>query len=105
MKKKLISALLCVSMIAASLVGCGSTASESNGSAAETTETTEATETTEVAEETKGSSEGGQVYWLNFKPEADEALQQIAKDYTDETGVTVKVVTARSNWDNPEHNL
>lgn len=94
MKKKLISALLCVSMIAASLVGCGSTASDSNGS---TAETTEATETTEVAEETSGgSSEGGQVYWLNFKPEADEALQQIAKDYTDETGVPVKVVTAAS---------
>lgn len=98
MKKKLISALLCVSMIAASLVGCGSTTSDSNGSTAETTETTEATDAgTEVAEETKGgSSEGGQVYWLNFKPEADEALQQIAKDYTDETGVTVKVVTAAS---------
>lgn len=95
MKKKLISALLCVSMIAASLVGCGSTTSDSNGSTAETTEATDAG--TEVAEETKGgSSEGGQVYWLNFKPEADEALQQIAKDYTDETGVTVKVVTAAS---------
>lgn len=95
MKKKLISALLCVSMIAASLVGCGSTTSDSNGSTAETTEATDAG--TEAAEETKGgSSEGGQVYWLNFKPEADEALQQIAKDYTDETGVTVKVVTAAS---------
>lgn len=95
MKKKLIGALLCVSMIAASLVGCGSTTSDSNGSTAETTETADAG--TEVAEETKGgSSEGGQVYWLNFKPEADEALQQIAKDYTEETGVTVKVVTAAS---------
>ena len=92
MKKKLISALLCVSMIAASLVGCGSTTSDSNGSTAETTDAG-----TEVAEETKGgSSEGGQVYWLNFKPEADEALQQIAKDYTEETGVAVKVVTAAS---------
>lgn len=90
MKKKLISALLCVSMIAATLVGCGNTSSDSNGSAG-----TDAG--TEVAEETTGgSSEGGQVYWLNFKPEADEALQQIAKDYTAETGVTVKVVTAAS---------
>ena len=33
MKKKLISALLCVSMIAATLVGCGNTSSDSNGSA------------------------------------------------------------------------
>ncbi|MDD6042820.1 MAG: extracellular solute-binding protein [Eubacteriaceae bacterium] len=38
----------------------------------------------------------GQVYWLNFKPEADEALQQIAADYTEETGVPVKIVTAAS---------
>lgn len=36
------------------------------------------------------------VYWLNFKPEADEALQEIAKTYTEETGVTVRVVTAAS---------
>lgn len=38
----------------------------------------------------------GSVYWLNFKPEADAALQQIAKTYTAETGVAVKVVTAAS---------
>ena len=38
----------------------------------------------------------GSVYWLNFKPESDEALQEIAKLYTDKTGVKVKVVTAAS---------
>ena len=38
----------------------------------------------------------GSVYWLNFKPEADSALQEIAKLYTEETGVEVKVVTAAS---------
>ncbi len=38
----------------------------------------------------------GSVYWLNFKPEADSALQEIAKTYTDETGVNVKIVTAAS---------
>lgn len=36
----------------------------------------------------------GSVYWLNFKPEADEALQTVAKTYKDETGVDVKIVTA-----------
>ncbi len=41
-----------------------------------------------------GDSGEGSVYWLNFKPEADAALQQIAKTYTQQTGVTVKVVTA-----------
>ncbi|MBR2894577.1 MAG: ABC transporter substrate-binding protein, partial [Oscillospiraceae bacterium] len=38
----------------------------------------------------------GLVYWLNFKPEADAALQEIAKTYTKETGVEVKIVTAAS---------
>ena len=36
------------------------------------------------------------VYWLNFKPEADAALQELAKTYRDQTGVKVKVVTAAS---------
>ena len=38
----------------------------------------------------------GSVYWLNFKPESDEVLQQVAKMYTEETGVEVTVVTAAS---------
>ena len=43
-----------------------------------------------------GSSKTGSVYWLNFKPESDEVLQQVAKMYKDKTGVDVKVVTAAS---------
>ena len=38
----------------------------------------------------------GSVYWLNFKPESDAVLQEVAKAYTAETGVEVKVVTAAS---------
>jgi len=38
----------------------------------------------------------GSVYYLNFKPEADEAWQALAAQYTQETGVPVKVVTAAS---------
>ena len=38
----------------------------------------------------------GSVYWLNMKPEADEALQGLAAAYTEETGVPCKVVTAAS---------
>ena len=38
----------------------------------------------------------GSVYWLNFKPESDEALNQLAAMYTEETGVPVKIVTAAS---------
>ncbi len=43
-----------------------------------------------------GGSKKGSVYWLNFKPELDETLQEIAKKYKEEKGVEVKVVTAAS---------
>ena len=36
-----------------------------------------------------GGKETGRVYWLNFKPESDEVLQEVAKMYTEETGVEV----------------
>ncbi len=36
----------------------------------------------------------GSVYYLNFKPEADQAWQDLAKLYTEKTGVQVKVITA-----------
>ncbi|MFQ9514536.1 MAG: ABC transporter substrate-binding protein [Eubacterium sp.] len=75
MRRKLLGLALCVTMVAGLFAGCGSSEKE------ETKET----------KETKGS-----VYWLNFKPEADEALQGIAKTYKEETGVDVKVVTAAS---------
>ena len=38
----------------------------------------------------------GSVYYLNFKPEFDAALQELAAKYTQQTGVEVKVVTAAS---------
>ncbi|MDD7255099.1 ABC transporter substrate-binding protein [Bullifex porci] len=48
----------------------------------------------------QGASEApakkGSVYWLNFKPESDGVLQEVAKAYKAETGVDVKVVTAAS---------
>ena len=42
------------------------------------------------------AEETGKVYYLNFKPEQDEAWQNLAAAYTEETGVEVTVVTAAS---------
>ena len=42
------------------------------------------------------SADEGSVYYLNFKPEQDAQWQQLAADYTEETGVPVTVVTAAS---------
>ena len=39
-------------------------------------------------------SSSGSVYYLNFKPEADAAWQELAATYTKQTGVKVTVVTA-----------
>ena len=72
MRRKLFSVALCATMVAGLFAGCGNSSSSDKSSA-------------------KGS-----VYWLNFKPEADEALQGIAKTYEKEKGVKVKVVTAAS---------
>ena len=92
MKKKLLSALLSVAMVATLLVGCGGSTEEAP--AADST-TEAATEEEAPAEET-ASAEGGSVYYLNFKPEQDEAWQKLAAAYTEETGVEVTVVTAAS---------
>ena len=102
MKKKVISALLCITMISSMLIGCGG-----SGDAAQTPAKTEDAEApageeapapaeteAEAPAQAEGSAEGGSVYYLNFKPEVDEQWQQIAAAYTEATGVPVKVVTA-----------
>jgi raffinose/stachyose/melibiose transport system substrate-binding protein len=43
-----------------------------------------------------GGSDKASVYYLNFKPEQDQQWQDLAKAYTEETGVPVTVVTAAS---------
>ena len=43
-----------------------------------------------------GQNAGPNVYYLNFKPEQASAFEAIAEEYTEETGVPVKVVTAAS---------
>lgn len=43
-----------------------------------------------------GGKDEPSVYYLNFKPEADQAWQELAALYTEQTGIEVKVVTAAS---------
>ena len=72
-------------MFAGVLAGCNNNSSSGSG-----------TESKTNTGGGSGSSSSGSVYWLNFKPESDEVLQDVAKMYTDETGVPVKVITAAS---------
>ena len=46
--------------------------------------------------EQSGGGQKGSVYYLNFKPESNDAWQALAKQYTAETGVPVEVLTAAS---------
>ena len=77
MKKFL--ALLLALVMALSLVACG--------------ETKQPDATPDEGGDTTAT---GSVYYLNFKPEAEDAWQALAKTYTEKTGVPVKVVTAAS---------
>ena len=52
--------------------------------------TTEETAPAETETEEPAATEAtGSVYYLNFKPEADEAWQKLAATYTEQTGVPV----------------
>ena len=77
--KKLLATLLAGVLAASMLVGCGGNKTEETKAASG-----------------EATTEGGSVYFLNFKPEQDEAWQNLAKVYTEETGVPVTVVTAAS---------
>ncbi len=91
--KKIIALLLALVMVFA-LCACGS--QPANNTPAEESKAP-AEETKAPAEEPPAASSAeGSVYYLNFKPEADEAWQKVAAAYTEQTGVPVKVVTAAS---------
>ena len=86
--KKILAMLLALCMIFA-LCACGSSAAPA------ATEAPAADAATEAPAEEAPAAEGS-VYYLNFKPESDEAWQALAKTYTEQTGVPVKIVTAAS---------
>lgn len=75
--KKFVAMLLALVM-ALSLVACGEKKGDAN------------------TEGDGASAATGKVYYLNFKPEQDQAWQDLAEAYTEETGVPVTVLTAAS---------
>ena len=93
MKRKTVSLMLVMSMMAAMAAGCGSS-SDSTASSSTSGNSTASTETGST--DKKEASGDGQVYYLNFKPEQDQQWQDLAAVYTEQTGVPVTVVTAAS---------
>ena len=84
--KKLIAMLLALVMVLG-LAACG-------GNTAPAATEAPAAAATDAAPADTGDQ--GRVYYLNFKPEADAAMQELAALYTETTGIPVKVVTAAS---------
>ena len=68
-KRKVLSVILAAAMLTGTLAGCGGNSGSSAASTAST------------SSESAGSEAEGEVYYLNFKPEADEQWQELAEQY------------------------
>ena len=88
--KKFLALLLALVMVFA-LAACGESDAPASDAPA-----SEAPASDAPASEAPADGAAGSVYYLNFKPEADAAWQELAALYTEQTGVPVKVVTAAS---------
>ena len=88
--KKLIAMLLALVMVLG-LAACGGSSAPAATEAPATQAPAAEAPATEAA-----PAAAGRVYYLNFKPEADATMQELAALYTEQTGVPVKVVTAAS---------
>lgn len=93
MKRKVLSVMLATAMTATLFAGCGDSTEDTT-----TTNTTDDAAATDAADSADADATvaagDGSVYYLNFKPEQDEAWQDLAATYTEQTGVEVTVITA-----------
>ncbi len=85
--KKLLSLTLAILMVFTLFAGCTKT---------DTPDTGDEPSENGAPPADNGDTASGKVYYLNFKPEQDGDWQELAKAYTDETGVEVTVLTAAS---------
>lgn len=87
--KKWMSALLATSMVAGlALTGCGS--SDAGSGSADTTKGTEAGSEA-AGESSSGTEEADKIIIFQSKVEIQDALEECAKAFTDETGIEVEV--------------
>ena len=96
MKRKVLSVMLATAMTATLFAGCGDSSAKETDNAAETNEATDAADAADEADDAADTvaAGDGSVYYLNFKPEQDQAWQDLAATYSDQTGVEVTVITA-----------
>ena len=93
--KKVFAVLVTATMITGLFAGCGN---KENGSSASTSKSSNSASSSKEEADDQGAKPAGdgKVYYLNFKPEQADQWVELAKAYTDETGVDVQVQTAAS---------
>lgn len=100
MKKKWLSLLLSAAVAVTMAAGCGTEKNEGNTQENNTAEEGTGTDNAGTEDNNQGNNETadaqGAVYYLNFKPEQAEQWKELAKLYSDETGVPVTIETAAS---------
>lgn len=100
MKKKWLSLLLSAAVAVTMAAGCGTKKNEGNTQENNTAEEGTGTDNAGTEDNNQGNNETadaqGAVYYLNFKPEQAEQWKELAKLYSDETGVPVTIETAAS---------
>ena len=97
MKKQSIWMLLCLCLAVSLLLGgCGKKEGNTGNEGNEGNTELDGTEGSEGADTDHESTASGRVFYLNFKPEASKLWEELAKEYTAETGVEMKVQTAAS---------
>lgn len=82
---KVLGLVVALATMATSFAGCGTKTATSGSSA-----------TPQSSTASTAPKKGGEIYYLNFKPEIAEVYNEISKVYEQETGVKLKVSTAAS---------
>lgn len=94
--RKIVSVALATMLSMSLLAGCGS----SNNNATDEGKGNDSSNTTNDGKDKedtqKGDASKGKVYYLNFKPEVADTWKKLASEFTKETGIEAKVVTAAS---------
>lgn len=104
MKRKVLSVMLATAMTATLFAGCGgddktedsgsTTPAAPAGTEQDAGADAGADADAGAADAGSQTASGGSVYYLNFKPEQNDAWQSLAETYTEQTGVEVTVITA-----------
>lgn len=100
MKKRFVSILLTAALAVTIIAGCGNNNNNGNGTqggdAADQENTSDQENNDPIADGELIQEVSGSVYYLNFKPEQAEQWKDLAREYSNETGIPVTIETAAS---------